>query len=91
MKSFQLEPTMKLRTTVVVCRGLFGEQASVGRVTEELMGYSDFQLHRFALVHPKRFGAYALEPACLQDSGKCALLARLLPQLQVLPPGHVDL
>ena len=47
------------------------------------MGYSDFQLHRFALAHPKRFGGYALDAARLQDGGKCALLAELLPRLQV--------
>lgn len=48
-----------------------------------MAGYSDFQLHRFALQHPRRFGEYALDTARVMDSGKCAALARLLPQLKV--------
>ena len=64
-------------------RGLFGEQCSAARVQEEMAGYSDYQLHRFALQHPRRFGEYALNAARVMDSGKCALLARLLPQLKV--------
>ncbi len=65
------------------CRGLFGEQCRAERVREEMAGYSDFQLHRFALQHPRRFGEYALDTARVMDSGKCAALARLLPQLKV--------
>lgn len=64
-------------------RGLFGEQCSAARVWEEMAGYSDFQLHRFSLQHPRRFGEYALDAARVMDSGKCAALARLLPQLKV--------
>jgi hypothetical protein len=72
--------------TCCICRGLFGEQASLERVREELAGYSDHRLHRFAAAHPKRFGGFMLDAAALRDSGKCRLLARLLPQLKVLPP-----
>ncbi|BDA41342.1 probable SWI/SNF-related matrix-associated actin-dependent regulator [Coccomyxa sp. Obi] len=67
-------------------RGLFGEQCSAARVREEMAGYSDFQLHRFTLQHPRRFGEYALDAARVMDSGKCAALARLLPQLKA--EGH---
>ncbi|CAL8461937.1 g1468 [Coccomyxa elongata] len=67
-------------------RGLFGEQCSAERVRDEMAGYSDFQLHRFALQHLRRFGEYALDAARVMDSGKCAALARLLPQLKA--EGH---
>ena len=67
-------------------RGLFGEQAGLERVRQELLGYSDFQLHRFAAAHAKRFAGFMLPPACLRDSGKCLLLAALLPQLQARCP-----
>lgn len=65
------------------CRGVFGEECSAARVREEMAGYSDFQLHRFALQHPRRFGEFALDAARVMDSGKCGALARLLPQLKV--------
>lgn len=72
-------------------RGLFGEQAGLERVWQELLGYSDFQLHRFAAAHPKRFGGFMLQPECLRDSGKCLLLATLLPQLKVRTAVHSGL
>ncbi len=55
---------------------------SAARVREEMAGYSDFALHRFALQHPKRFGEYALDAGHVMDSGKCRTLAQLLPRLK---------
>lgn len=70
-------------TYVCVCRGLFGEQCTLARVHEELLGYSDYSLHSFALQHPKRFGSFALDAKHVMDSGKFRTLAELLPRLQV--------
>ena len=79
------------RWLAALCRGLFGEQCSAARVREEMAGYSDFALHRFALQHPKRFGEYALDAARVMDSGKCGALAQLLPRLKVRPSAALTL
>ena len=68
---------------VIACRGLFGETCTLGRVQEELLSYSDFALHCFALSHGPKFAEFALGPEHLMHSAKCRALSELLPQLKV--------
>lgn len=70
-------------------RGLFGAQATETKVKKELLGYSDYELHSFALDNGERFSSYILKEEHLFCSAKCRFLAKLLPDLKVLPlrPG----
>ncbi|KAK9819591.1 hypothetical protein WJX72_000080 [[Myrmecia] bisecta] len=63
-------------------RGVFGGGAGQERVREELLGYSDFSLHAFALANGRAFRKFLLDPSHALASGKCRLLAKLLPELQ---------
>ena len=65
------------------CRGIFGDTCTLERVREELLGYSDFGLHRFALSQGLKFADFLLDPDHLMDSAKCRALSELLPKLRV--------
>lgn len=72
-------------TDVQVCLGAPGDSASLPRVREELLGFSDFQLERLCL----EFGNSACKHLprvvandMLSGSAKFGYLARLLPELQ---------
>ncbi len=67
----------------VVCRGIFGDTCTLQRVQEEMLGYSDFGLHRFALNQGAKFADFLLDPEHLMDSAKCRALSELLPKLKV--------
>ena len=67
----------------LVCRELFGGQATEAKVLAELQGYSDFEIHSLALANGKAFAKFVLEEKHLYSSAKCCLLAKLLPELQV--------
>ena len=71
-------------------RQIFGP-TSFQRVLEELQTYSDFSLHGLA-TSSNRFAEFCLEDAHVFESGKCTLLAELLPALQVpmLPPWALE-
>ena len=69
------------------CRGVFGDTCTLQRVQEELLGYSDFGLHRFALSQGARFADFLLDPEHLMDSAKCRTLSELLPKLRVGYPS----
>ncbi len=71
---------------VIARRGLFGETCMLGRVQEELLSYSDFGLHCFALSHGPLFAKFPLGPEHLMDSAKCRALSELLQQLRVRDP-----
>lgn len=45
-------------------------------------GYSDYQLHSFALAHPQQLGQYVLDDSAVMSSGKLVALDGLLDQLQ---------
>lgn len=75
-------------------RGIFGDTCTLGRVQEELLSYSDFSLHRFALNQGTRFADFLLSPEHLMDSAKSRALSELLPKLRVGASGlacHPDL
>lgn len=73
----------KLRWQLATCRQFFGP-AKLERVLEELQTYSDFALHEIARGSP-HYSHLCLEDESIMRSGKCCLLAELLPQLQVAP------
>ena len=66
-----------------VCRGIFGDTCNLERVREELLSYSDYGLHRFALNQGSKFADFLLDPEHLMDSAKCRALSELLPKLRV--------
>ena len=68
---------------VSVARAIFGGDATLDKIRAELLGYSDFELHSFALSNGKRFADFVLSQEHLYSSAKCRLLAKLLPELQV--------
>ena len=70
-----------------MCRGVFGDTCTLGRVQEELLSYSDFGLHRFALAQGAKFADFLLSPEHLVDSAKCRALSELLPKLRVGASG----
>ena len=70
-------------TQVSVSRAIFGGDATLDKIRAELLGYSDFELHSFALNNGKHFADYALSKEHLYSSAKCGLLAKLLPELKV--------
>jgi hypothetical protein len=64
-------------------RKLFTGTASLKRVIEELMGYSDYSLHAFCYNSGAMFTEYRLSSAQLLASTKFKFLAELLPKLKV--------
>ena len=70
-------------TEVWVSRAIFGGDATLDKIRAELLGYSDFELHSFALSNGKRFADFVLSEEHLYSSAKCRLLAKLLPELKV--------
>jgi len=52
-------------------------------VQEEMLGYSDFGLHCFALNQGPKFADFLLDPEHLMDSAKCRVLSEILPKLKV--------
>ncbi|KAI8475302.1 MAG: P-loop containing nucleoside triphosphate hydrolase protein [Monoraphidium minutum] len=67
---------------IAAANNLFGGQCTVPRVTQEFMGYSDYQLHTFCTINYGFLGAYRLDPGCLLTSGKLQELDRLLRELK---------
>ena len=68
---------------MILCRQLFGGLPSKSQVCEELLGYSDYQLHDFAVQHG--LSKWALPDDAVLASGKCRLLVELLADLQARP------
>lgn len=64
-------------------RQLFTGATSQKRVTEELMGYSDYSLHAFCYNSGSAFAEYRLNSTHLLTSTKFRYLAQLLPRLKV--------
>lgn len=62
------------------CRQLFGGDGGQARVLDELMGYSDYKLHDFALQNG--LTKFQLPDDAVLASGKCGLLVELLADLQ---------
>jgi SWI/SNF-related matrix-associated actin-dependent regulator 1 of chromatin subfamily A len=51
-------------------------------VLQEVSSWSDFQLHQFAAEHEPVLGDFTLAPSALMQSGKFAVLERLLLALR---------
>lgn len=66
------------------CRQLFGGQCTTSHVSEELLTYSDYRLHDFALRH--NLHSFLLGEEAVMSSAKCQLMVELLKDLQVNPP-----
>ena len=67
---------------VVCCRQVFGGNATKDKVREELMTYSDYSLHAFALGNKKHFQKYVLPQDAVFDSAKCCRLRDMLLELK---------
>jgi SWI/SNF-related matrix-associated actin-dependent regulator 1 of chromatin subfamily A len=67
---------------IAAANGLFAGQCTLPRVTQEFMGYSDYQLHTFCCVNYGHLGAYRLAPDALLSSGKLVALDKLLRELK---------
>lgn len=63
------------------CRQLFGDQCNKSRISEELLMYSDYRLHDFALRH--NLPSFLLGEEAVMSSAKCQLMVELLRDLQV--------
>lgn len=61
---------------------LFGGNATLRRVTEELLSYSDYSLHAFCYNSGPEFAMYRLNSTHLMSSTKFKFLADLLPKLK---------
>ncbi len=61
---------------------LFGGNATLRRVTDELMNYSDYSLHAFCYNAGPAFVPYRLNATHLMTSAKFMRLAELLPRLR---------
>ena len=61
---------------------LFSGNATLKRVTEELMGYSDFSLHAFCYGAGPDFEVHRLNSVHLMTSAKFRFLSDLLPKLK---------
>ncbi len=67
----------------VLCRRqVFGGNATKDKVREELMTYSDYSLHAFALGNKKHFQKYVLPQDAVFDSAKCCRLRDMLLELK---------
>lgn len=77
----QVGTTNLLGEDAVPCRQLFGGQCNQGRISEELLVYSDHRLHEFALRHGLQ--DYLLDDEAIMSSAKCQLMVELLRDLQV--------
>ena len=67
---------------VLCCRQVFGGNATKDKVREELMTYSDYSLHAFALGNKKHFQKYVLPQDAVYDSAKCCRLRDMLLELK---------
>lgn len=72
-----------LSHSLITCRQLFGGSPSQSQVCEELLGYSDYRLHDFAVQHG--LSKWVLPDEAVLASGKCRLLVELLADLQARP------
>jgi len=61
---------------------LFSGQATLRRVTEELLSYSDYSLHAFCYNSGPEFDSYRLTTSHLFSSAKFRFLKELLPKLK---------
>ncbi len=61
---------------------LFSGNATLKKVTEELLGYSDFSLHAFCYGAGPDFAMHKLNDSHLMTSTKFRFLAELLPKLK---------
>ena len=61
---------------------LFSGTATLKKVTEELMGYSDFSLHAFCYGAGPDFAMHKLNDSHMMTSTKFRFLAELLPKLK---------
>lgn len=61
---------------------LFSGQATLRRVTEELLSYSDYSLHAFCYNSGPEFDSYRLDTSHLFSSAKFRFLKDLLPKLK---------
>lgn len=75
----------------VLCRRqVFGGNATKDKVREELMTYSDYSLHAFALGNKKHFQKYVLPQDAVFDSAKCCRLRDMLLELKAKDSRWVE-
>ena len=77
-----LRITLTDMLAVSCCRQVFGGNATKDKVREELMTYSDYNLHAFALGNKKHFQKYVLPQDAVFDSAKCCRLRDMLLELK---------
>ncbi|KAL3132188.1 hypothetical protein ABBQ32_008788 [Trebouxia sp. C0010 RCD-2024] len=80
VRNLYTEAQVERLVTIAHRRQLFGDQCNQGRISEELLMYSDHRLHDFALRHGLQ--DYLLDDEAIMSSAKCQLMVDLLRDLQ---------
>ncbi|CAG9467770.1 unnamed protein product [Pedinophyceae sp. YPF-701] len=76
------DATVEEMTKLCYSRGVFGSEATLEMVREELMKRSDIQLHGLCEEQPHLLGKFALPDEAWAESGKIEHLTKLLAELR---------